>query len=239
MTKRRDDPASHFYTTNWSMVDKAAEPSEQQHVELGTLLNRYLPALRAHVRRKWGYGENESDDVLQSFIGDKILEKSLVAKADRSKGKFRTFLCTALDHFIISEHRKTSKAKQQPLAEEDMGQTDAMDEVFVQQWAREVINEAIDRMQKECQKKDRLDVWAVFDCQILQPTLQDAKPLAYEDFVGRFGFQSAVQASNVCITAKRMYQRALRGVVAEYADPSQVDAELRDLFEILSQSGAG
>jgi hypothetical protein len=48
---------------------------------------------------------------------------------------------------------------------------------------------------------------------------------------------SPEQASNVLITAKRMFARALRSVVAKYADAGDVETEIRDLKSILARSG--
>jgi hypothetical protein len=56
------------------------------------------------------------------------------------------------------------------------------------------------------------------------------KPESYDTLVTRLGLESPSQASNLLVTAKRMFARHLRAVVAEtVADPDQVEEELREL----------
>jgi hypothetical protein len=53
----------------------------------------------------------------------------------------------------------------------------------------------------------------------------------------RIGFKTPLQASNALVTAKRMFERQLRSVVAEYAgDESEVESELMDLRRIFSDA---
>jgi hypothetical protein len=57
--------------------------------------------------------------------------------------------------------------------------------------------------------------------------------------VVRFGFKSPTEASNALVTAKRMFVRALRSVVAEYAtDEAGINGEIEELRAILSRAGA-
>ena len=111
--------------------------------------------------------------------------------------------------------------------------------VFDVTWAREVIAEAVKRMQVDCDRSGRSDIWAVFECRVLSPILDGVAPPAYEEVVKRFGFASSTQASNVLITGKRMFCRTLRSIVGEYArDEKAIDQEISDLREILATAGA-
>jgi hypothetical protein len=57
--------------------------------------------------------------------------------------------------------------------------------------------------------------------------------------VEKFGFRSPTEASNALVTAKRMFVRALRAVVAEYArDENGIDREIEELRAILSRGSA-
>ena len=106
-------------------------------------------------------------------------------------------------------------------------------------WARRVIAESLARMQAECSGSGRADVWGVFECRLLAPMLDGAEPMPYEALVERFALRSPAQASNVLITGKRMFERALRAVVGEYvADEAEVDEEIAELRQILARGGA-
>jgi hypothetical protein len=80
-------------------------------------------------------------------------------------------------------------------------------------------------------------VWGVFESRLLAPILHRAEPADYEELVGRFGLASAAQASNVLITAKRMFARIIRAVVGEYAlGDEEIETEIRELHTVLGRA---
>jgi len=238
-----------FPSTHWSLVGRVGqENGAGQHQALEQLLIRYLPALKAHLLHRRRIASDWASDLLQGFITDKILERRLIERADRGRGKFRTFLLTALDNYVVSEIRRESAKKRSPgdaalvtmdEARDHGGLSASVSDVFDLAWAREVLAEAVRWMQVECEKSGRTDIWGVFECRVLDPTLGQAEPLPYEQLVERFGFQSPTQASNTLITAKRMFARMLHSVVGEYTrDEAEIDAEIEDLRRILSTADA-
>lgn len=237
---------ARFPTTRWSLVDRAGrEGLEAERRALGQLLSQYLPALRSHLIHSKRLQPADADDVLQDFVAGKILERELIAKANEQLGKFRTFLLTALDRFLLNRIRDGKAQKRVVgaalnLGEEDdqlpaSGRADAYDV----EWARQVLQEAIGRMRAECQAAGRDAVWGMFECRVLASLTPDAPPVEYGELVRRFGFRSPGQASNALVTAKRMYARVLRSVVGEYAcDAAEVEAEINELHRILANSGS-
>src|SRR6185295_7108431 len=99
-----ESPTS-FPVTHWTMVERAglAEDETTQRQALVQLLTRYMPALKAHLVRRRGIELARADDLLQEFLLTKVLHGELIAEARRDKGRFRTFLLTVLDRFVISE----------------------------------------------------------------------------------------------------------------------------------------
>ena len=99
-------------TTRWSLVQRAGqEPAAPARVAMEELLRKYLPALRIRLLSRRAVRPEVVDDVLQGFVSQKILEHNLLQAADRTKGKFRTLLLTALDRYVISHRRQLSAAK--------------------------------------------------------------------------------------------------------------------------------
>jgi RNA polymerase sigma-70 factor (ECF subfamily) len=236
-----------FPTTSWSLVALAARHDDPKTREaLGELLGRYIPALHAHLVYSKGLSPDKADDVIQDFVARKILQRDLIARADSDLGKFRTFLLSALDRFFLNCIRDAG-AKKRSAGDgvEFLGEraeqlpTDAgASEAFEIAWARSVVREAVERMRKQCDASGRTDVWGVFQSRVLAPILEGAEPADYGELVKQFGFKSPSQASNVLMTAKRMYERVLRGVVGEYArDVQEIDDEIDQLRDILSRAG--
>jgi len=72
---------------------------------------------------------------------------------------------------------------------------------------------------------------------LLGPMLHHAEPLPYEQLVEKFRLASPAQASNLLITARRMFVRVLRAVIGEYEpDEKAIDAEIAELMEQLSRT---
>src|SRR5437763_498542 len=95
-----------FPETSWTAIGEvwAEGPNGPRHA-LGALLKRYMPALRARLVIEKGIAPDKAGDLLSGFTADKILERNLISRADRSRGRFRTFLLTALDRYVVDEHR--------------------------------------------------------------------------------------------------------------------------------------
>jgi DNA-directed RNA polymerase specialized sigma24 family protein len=234
--------------TDWSLVAHAGQSGEQKGLDsLNELLSRYRPALKAHLVLKQKIPPAQADDLIQGFISAKILEGSLVSRANPEKGKFRTILLTALDHYVISMIRRESAKKRSPEeglislddSPDQLGAVPPPPDPFDVAWAHEIIVEALGRVKAECTTSGRSAYWSVFDCRLVAPILDGVEPLPYEQMVEKFGFRSPTEASNALVTAKRMFVRALRAVVAEYAsDNDGIDKEIEELRAILSRVGA-
>ena len=76
-------------------------PSPQAELALADLCRTYWYPLYAFVRRK-GNTPHDAQDLTQAFFV-RLLEKNYVAQSDRERGRFRTYLLTALKHFLADE----------------------------------------------------------------------------------------------------------------------------------------
>jgi RNA polymerase sigma-70 factor (ECF subfamily) len=245
MPLENPQPLGAFPTTHWSLVARAGRGTvDAQRQALILILNRYLPALRLHLIARKRMDPNRADDLLQSFLAAKIIEQGIIERAEKERGKFRTFLLTALDRFIVSEARKENAQKRGAAATTAIGEDtdiaqswDQPDDQFDVAWARELLAQAIRRTKDEAIGSGRPDVWGVFETRVLDPMLRDIEPLEYDELVRRFGLTSPSQASNLLVTGKRMFARNLRALVAEYArEDADIDEEIADLTAILSKA---
>jgi DNA-directed RNA polymerase specialized sigma24 family protein len=235
------DGPRHFPSTRWSLVGRAAqEGTAEQRKALADLLTRYMPALRAHLILRKGFDLHQAEDLMQGFLLNKVLEHSLISAARRDRGKFRSFLLTSLDRFVVSQIRHERRCKRysanvvsfdevpglEPASQESL---DAFDVA----WARELLAEALKRMQQEC--TNRPEVWGVFEARLLAPMLYDVPPMRYEQLIERFNLESPVRATNLLVTAKRMFVRVLRAMIAEYEpDELKIDLEIEALQKALA-----
>jgi hypothetical protein len=237
-------------TTHWSLVRAAGsdETEESRRKALAGVLRTYFPAMRAHLLIKLRIPAGESEDLLQGFVADKVLEQEVLRAADQAKGRFRNFLLTALDRYVFDQHR-WSGAKKRGGGETRVPIEEAAlvavavgagpDEAFDVAWARQVLTEAIQTMQEQCRAGARLDLWDVFESRVLASTLGGGRPIPYGELLARHSWKTPAQASNALVTAKRMFVRVLRSVIARYErDDADIDREIDDLHRLMSRLGS-
>ena len=74
-----------------------------------TLCENYWQPLYSYVRRR-GYSPDDAQDLTQEFFA-RLLENNRFARADQSRGKFRSFLLGSLKHFLSDEWDKARAQK--------------------------------------------------------------------------------------------------------------------------------
>lgn len=91
-----------FLTTHWSVVVSARnKDAPDAAAALETLCRAYWYPLYAYVRRT-GRSPHDAQDLTQAFFA-RVLEKGYLHAADRTKGRFRTFLLVAMKRFLANE----------------------------------------------------------------------------------------------------------------------------------------
>jgi DNA-directed RNA polymerase specialized sigma24 family protein len=241
--------AGAFPQTDWELVEGAVECGGAGSALEG-LLERYLPHLEAYLRGRFWLPFDQAEDLLQSFILEKVLQRDLLQNADRNRGRFRSFLLKSLHNYTVQRLRRDGADKraaisgaisldelpEQTLSADTSGAWEGFDVI----WARRLLFETLCSMKRECLEGGRRDLWGVFEGRLLGPLLGEAAPVTYEVLVARFRFGSAAQAANALITAKRMFSRVLASLVATYVDGDEsIEAEIHDLKEVLIRFGAG
>ena len=247
MARASEDPLQPFPATQWSLVDRARQTDEGARRDaMAVFLQRYLPALRAHLLAEKRMPAERADDLIQGFVADKIIEQRLLDHAQASRGKFRSFLLVTLNNYVISQHRSDSAAKRLPLAGlAELGEmaqqvTGGADPAksFNLAWARELIAEALRRMQAECKQSQRSDLWTIFQGRVVRPAFDGQEPVGYEQLVRELNLAAPLDACRLLTTAKRMFARNLRSVASEYAgDQGDTDGEIEDLRQTVAVAG--
>lgn len=231
-----------FPTTTWALVERGQEA-------LGEVFQRYQPAIRKHLIFVKGVARHDVEDLIQGFVSSQMIESDLLARADQCKGKFRTLLLTALDRYLANDARHHRSTKRTPRN----GRIHSMDDsaftshptavanadTFDIEWARQILNETTSRMQSCCEMTGQNMVWEVFKARLLNPIANHEPVPDYESLRVRLKLRSPLQASNLLVTAKRMYSRFMRSVVAEYVQSDEeIEEEISTIFAILSNGRA-
>jgi len=98
-----------FPTTQWSVVVAAGRDDSSAHDALAALCARYWYPVFAFVRRQ-GHSTDDAQDLTQGFF-TRLIEKGDVGDADRTRGRFRSFLLAACQHYLANERDRAAALK--------------------------------------------------------------------------------------------------------------------------------
>src|SRR5206468_4746817 len=92
---------SSFASTRWTVVRQAADSqTASQHAlsALSELCQIYWRPVYVFLRRQ-GIAQHDAQDLTQGFFAN-LIESRTYARADPTKGRFRSFLLGTLKHFV-------------------------------------------------------------------------------------------------------------------------------------------
>lgn len=242
---------SRFQTTHWSEIRSARTHDEaRRRIVIDGLIKRYWKPIYCYLRRK-GYGNEPAKDLTQGFFHKIVLGKDIVQQADEARGRFRTFLLTALNHYITSVHRANVAGKRHPkdgvvsleefdeesmsLAAKDMKPED----VFTYVWASVLMDDVLAEVKEGCLRDGKRIHWEVFRARVLDPIVVSTEPITVSELCKRFGIESKAKVSNMIVTVKRRFQAAMSSRVRQHVDSDEeVKQEIQDLMKILSKNCA-
>jgi DNA-directed RNA polymerase specialized sigma24 family protein len=233
---------SAFPSTQWSRVVVAADlATPDARSALAELCAAYWYPIYAFIRRK-GNDAEKSLDLTQSYF-QRLLEKGVLAAADRRKGRFRSFLRADCEHFLIDQHRSEKELERGggvallPIdAQNAEGRylfepADSMtpDKLFDHAWAVTLLDGVLELLAAKYAESGRSDLFA--HLKIVLTEGKGAVPSA--TLADRLG--KSEEAVNTAIHRLRKDYRAIlqEQIAATLDDPAQVDDEIRDLFEAI------
>ncbi len=220
--------------TRWSLVVAAAADAEPS---LETLCRQYWHPVYA-VARRAGNDAETAKDLTQGFFS-KLLEKGWLGAADQEKGRFRTFLVTALKRYMVNEWHREHAAKRGGFANvvpldtehaERIGTLDgrqglSADALFDRRWALALLDQAISRLEAEYAGGN-------FD-RLKECLTADRGETNYAALADAMGINEGAARVAVHRLRKR-YRAVIREEVARtVADESDVDDEMRALMDAL------
>lgn len=236
--------SARFATTHWSVVLAAGNRANVHHEDaLQTLCQTYWYPLYAYVRHR-GHGPQDAEDLTQAFFA-RLLEKGSLGRLTQDKGKFRSFLLTALNHFRIDEWKQAAAQKRgsgrsivhldRDEAEEryhqELVDTTTPERLFEQNWAVSLLNTVFERLQQE---HEVLGKGRAFE-QLKFCLTGDRSEVPYSALSEQLGISESALKVQVHRLRKR-YRELLRQEVAHtVSNPEEVEEELRYLFQVVSK----
>jgi RNA polymerase sigma factor (sigma-70 family) len=232
-----------FTTTHWSVVLSAVDQSlPGSEAALARLCQSYWYPLYAYVRRR-GYSPEDAQDLTQSYFAG-LVEKKYLDRADRQRGRFRTFLLSSLENFLNNEWDRASAQKRgggqrniswDELDAEGRYLNEPVDEltperIFEKRWATTLLESVLKRMREEFSVSGKEELF-----EALKPHLWSEGPATK---YSQLAVQLNMTAVAVKVTVHRLrnrYRDLLRAEIAHtVASADEVDDEIRHLIKVMS-----
>lgn len=232
----------NFEETQWSLILRARdEDSGISKEAISRLCNAYWFPIYSYILHK-GYSRDQSQDLTQDFFV-LFLEKDFVNSVSHGRGKFRSFLLAATNHFLADEWRRKKSqkrgggkvfisldfAKGDRLYAEMASDSLSPEQIFDRNWAQTVLARAQNRLRSEYRLagKER-----IFD--VLQLVLSESNARVGYDRLAEELELSPGAARTAAYRLRKRYAEMLKDEISQTLDdPSNAETELGHLLEAL------
>jgi DNA-directed RNA polymerase specialized sigma24 family protein len=231
-----------FATTHWSVVLDAKEiDSPQGRFALERLGRAYWYPLYAFLRRK-GYDSHSAEDLTQGFFLHLIGGNSL-GRADRTKGRFRSWLLGAMRHFLAHEWEKAQALKRGggnapiPLDEAEANERyqrllsydTAPEKLYDQQWALTLLERAGTRLAASYVAQDQADLYDRLKVFVAV----EGTPPSYGDVAVQLGMSESAVKSAIYRLRQSFHELVRQEVAQTVGTPAELDEEIRYLITVI------
>lgn len=240
--------SSQFPPTSWSVVYtlQATDPEAARRA-MSVLCEVYWPPLYAFARRR-GVEPEEAKDLTQEFFLH-LLRRETLARADRSKGRFRSFLLASFRNFLANERARASAQKRSPgrplfsLDYEDaekryqMALADDLtpEDIYERRWAQVVAGRAWQRLEGDQKRSSNEQRFRKLGGYIIG----DPSSGPYDQAAGELGITVAAVKTAVHRLRHEFGKWLQVEVSATVSDPATTDDEVRHIVRVIESSRTG
>jgi RNA polymerase sigma factor (sigma-70 family) len=233
---------AEFPSTQWSKILQAGSvAATADSPALEELCRAYWSPLYAFLRRQ-GHSPHDAEDLVQGFLA-RLLAREDLAGVGPEKGRFRTFLLTALRNFTIKQALRDKALKRGggqsaiPINAEEAERLCGPDltagspeAAFDRRFAQAIVTRAFAALKEEYRARGKQELFAT-----LAPFLDGAEPEGYDDAAATLG----MAAGTVATTIHRMRGRLREMLRAEVrqlcASADEEEQEMKHLLDVWSQ----
>jgi len=235
--------SAQFTTTHWSVVLTAGNHDAPQAAQaLEQLCRTYWYPLYAYVRRR-GRDPEDAMDLTQAFF-ERFLEKNYLDQVDRRKGRFRSFLLAALNHFLADEWDRSRRQKRggphqtfsldSSAAEEryriEPADHQSPEAIYERRWALTLLEQVLQQLETDFRaagKGAEFEALQVF-------LVGDKGEVSYASAAARLGLSDNAVGVAIHRMRRRYGELFLQAIAHTVADPADVDEEIKHLRRVLS-----
>jgi RNA polymerase sigma-70 factor (ECF subfamily) len=236
--------SGRFPTTRWSVVRAAGgTASPEARPALESLCLTYWAPVYAFIRHS-GRSADDAPDLTQAFFA-RVIEKGDFGNARPALGRFRTFLLTAVRHFLCNQADYDQAAKRgrgeadvalgppsdfDPHRFPEPASDETPETIYEQTWALTVLDAAMARLEHDAEEAgDEIQYGT------LRPFLTGDEGASYAG--AAHTLEKTEGAVRVAVhRLRRRFGRCLREALSDIVDdPAEVDAELAYMLGVLAR----
>lgn len=224
-----------------AVVRSASADPDLRRAGLEQLLGAYWKPVYKYVRLRWHAAAEDAEDLTQGFFTG-AMDRGFFGRFDPARGRFRTFLRTALDGYVQNERTAASRLKRGgsvlhlsldfSAAEEELGKSEVpagedLERVFHREWVRELFGAALERLSSALLARGKAADLELFRRYDLEGA--DAQ-LSYATLAAELGC-TVSQVANRLAAVRAEFRRLVRARLSEItASEEEARLEARELF---------
>lgn len=241
--------AGKYPTTRWTKVIQVIQTGQDATAErdkaLAELCAMYWAPVYGFIRAK-GRPHEEAQDLTQGFFSKRLIEKNDIADADRTRGRFRNWLLTAVTSYMNNDYKMSQAKKRIPssaLVSLDtapvegecpvqVGHETTPERIFEQRWAMVLLEETLKKLEESYRKRGDEKLFRKMIPLLLRGRKESHRGIAEE-------LEMREQTFNVELFRFRdRFQKEIRKEVAEtVVHQNEIEDELRHLYSCLERRG--
>lgn len=215
-----------FHTTLWSRIEELQRGDQSG---AWAFVERYRRPLLRFIEGR-GFGPQDAEDLVQEVFL-RLFAKEALARADRERGRFRSFVLGIARH-VMSEERARRAAKKRgggerpiPLSEiPDVASPSEDEGEFDRLWADHLLRKALDALREENPRQHRA------------LTLRFEKGLSYQDIAAHME-RNLQQVKNDLHRARRRLVKTIKEEIASYcSSEAEYEDEVRSFLSFLGEA---
>jgi RNA polymerase sigma factor (sigma-70 family) len=230
-----------FTTTHWSVVLEAQGESPAAQEALEKLCRTYWRPIYNFVTRQ-GIGPAEAEDLTQGFFASLLEHRNLNA-VRREQGRLRSYLLSAVKHFLADEHRRAMAIKRgkgqrliplEELRTEEQSSLEPADpltaeRIYERRWASTLLDRVLSRLEEKYRARGNAALFDSFN----QLLADEPGAPSQADIAAQLEMtENAV--SQAFHRFRQSYQSLLREEIAHtVATPGDIENELRYLIAVI------
>lgn len=233
---------AQFTTTQWSLVLHAGDSLDpESESESAQLCRNYWYPLYAYIRHR-GYAVEDARDLTQTFF-QRVLERKLLKRVKPDGRKFRSYLLTALKHFLSDEWDRARAQKRgggQTLISLDYEsaqeryaieprETQSPDQLYEKRWALTILEQVMARLRQDYQKTNKA---ALFEA--IQEALPKGRSTPYSEIAETLSMSESAVKVAVHRMRSRFRKRLREEVSQTLSEGADTEEEIQHLFAALA-----